>query len=104
MTAAVEFDGSGNIIRQPAPPVAQTKTGKYGVVDLSGAYPQKYGGAMSFGSELLAALSTLKTALFSQQSRLNATKKADVAVWFGPTGGWTWIEAVPYPGTVDLVQ
>lgn len=80
------------------------RTGRYGIYDASCAYPHAYSGGMTLAAVLFSALESIKMTLFSERARLHATGKADVAVWFGPNGGWTWLSNVPYPNVVPAIQ
>jgi hypothetical protein len=105
MMAAVEYDGSGNAMpRNPAKPAPKPKTVRYGVLDASAAYPRVFSGGMSNVSTLFAALATIERELRSEHARLSSTGKADLAVWFGRDGGWSWICGVPYPGISPLIE
>jgi hypothetical protein len=106
MSAAnvIEYDGSGNARTVRSAPAARTKTGKYGIYDASATVPRAYPGGMGVAKALFSSLDRIKAVLFSERSRLGAAGKADVAVWFGPGRGWTWVENAPYPGALTFVE
>ena len=103
--AAIELDGSGAPVpREGSKPTPQPKTGKYGVYDASAYYPRSYSGGMAAASALFAALSAIEAELRSDRARLGSTGKADVAVWFGQNGKWTWIASAPHPFAIPYVE
>ena len=91
------------MMREPEP-IAQTKGGKYGVLDASATYPRNFSGGMATVSALFAALESIEASLKSEHARLSSIGKADVAVWLGPNGRWAWIEDVPYPGISRAIE